>query len=209
MARLRHEEQARSYARMARPAASREMFYERFHQASAFASVNQPASPADLGDDEVTHNDVHRQVTLVLNFLVSIAGVAVTLWAAARWWRTPARLFLTMGGSLIVAVAEVVVYRVYVWRLGGDKAKQEGAKEVREVVNTWVVGTGEAGGDGGEGGKILDALDAKEQKEDAQDVGQETSKSVKQGREADGDPVGGIRKRLVKHRREIWQLADG
>ena len=142
MARLRYEAEARSYERMVNPPSRLERFDARFPHSSAgaFAAANRPSSNADLGDDEVTSNEVHRQVTLLINFLVSIAGVAGTLWVAARWWTLSARLFLTMGGSLVVAVAEVAVYATYVWRMAEAKTKQEGVREVREVVRTWVVG---------------------------------------------------------------------
>jgi hypothetical protein len=144
MARLRREEETRSYERMVNPPTfgTRETFNQRFpySSAQAFASVNQPISKEDMGDDDVTYNDVNRQVMLIINFVVSILGVAGTLWVAAKWWSVPARLFLTMGGSAVVAVAEVSVYSIYVWKMGDAKKRQEASREVKEVVETWVVG---------------------------------------------------------------------
>lgn len=147
MARLRREEEARSYERMVNPPPRLESFQDRYPQsasASAFAQVNRPVNAADMGDDDVTYNDVHRQVTLILNFLVSILGVAATLWVVARWWSVPARLFLSMGGAMLVGVAEVAVYSGYVWRLGEakekHKQKQDAEVEIKEVMQTWVVG---------------------------------------------------------------------
>lgn len=142
MARLRRDEEARTYERMINPSPRPETFHERYPRApstAAFESVNR-AAQHDLGDDQVTYNEVHRQLTLVVNFVVSILGVAATLWIAARWWSVPARLFLTLGGSILVAVAEVVVYSGYVWRMGEAKEKQVAEKEVKEVMKTWVVG---------------------------------------------------------------------
>jgi hypothetical protein len=143
MARLRREEELRQYERMTHPSPAAETFSQRFPQAgttAAFAEVNRPASKNDLGDDDVTYEDVHRQLMLILNFVVSIVGVAATLWVLARWWSTPARLFLTMGGSLLVGIAEVVVYSGYVWHLGEAQKKEKKVKEVKEIVGTWVVG---------------------------------------------------------------------
>lgn len=146
MARLRREEEERSYQRMLKqqPGTRMDDFSRQFptalSTAQAFAEVNRPAGKADEGDDDVTYADVHRQLMLILNFVVSILGVAATIWAAARWWSTPARLFVTMTGAIVVGVAEVAVYSGYVWRMGDAKSKQEEQKEVREVVNTWVVG---------------------------------------------------------------------
>ena len=141
MARLRREEEARSYERMMNPPAQHETFAGRFpNSAHAFAEVNRPKNAEDIGDDDVSYDEVHRQLTLIFNFLVSIAGVAGTLWMAARWWSTTSRLFLTLGGSILVAIAEVVVYNGYMWRMGEAKNKQSAVKELKEVVETWVVG---------------------------------------------------------------------
>ncbi|KAG8162576.1 hypothetical protein KVR01_008341 [Diaporthe batatas] len=136
MARLRREEEERKYQRMVSqpsPLDAAPGF------AQQFAQVNRPADKADLGDDDATMNDVHRQVMLVINFLVTIFGCAATLWIVARWWSTPARLFLTMGGTLLVAIAEVAVYSGYVWHIGEARKKDSKIKEVKEIVDTWVV----------------------------------------------------------------------
>ena len=153
MARLRREEEQRAYERMTNPVHPMETFSQRYgggqpSAARAFAEVNRPAQQADLGDDDVTYGDVHRQLMLILNFLVSIIGVAATLWILARWWSTPARLFLAMGGSILVGIAEVAVYSGYIWHLGEAKKQEKTLKEVKEVLHTWVVGP-----DGGVGEK--------------------------------------------------------
>ncbi|XWW95785.1 hypothetical protein V2A60_003752 [Cordyceps javanica] len=146
MAKLRREEDARAYERMINPPIPLETFKDRFpDSARSFAAVNKPTSDADLGDDDVTYNEIHRQVMLLINFLVSIAGVAATLWILGRWWSLPARIFLTMGGSILVAIAEVAVYGGYVWRMDEAKRKGDSRPERREVVQTWVVGNGEDG----------------------------------------------------------------
>ncbi|RCI09327.1 hypothetical protein L249_1412 [Ophiocordyceps polyrhachis-furcata BCC 54312] len=135
MARLRHEEAARTYQRMV----DAPRFQPTTTTAQNFAAVNRPSGAAEK-DDEVTYGEVQRQVMLIINFLVSILGVAGTLWAAARWWSLPARLLLTLSGAIVVAVAETAVYRAYVWRMGRARAKQKALPETKKVVNTWVVG---------------------------------------------------------------------
>lgn len=143
MARLRRDEEQRAYERMTRPAPATETLSQRFpHSAMshAFAEVNRPLRDSDTGDDDVSYNDVHRQLMLLLNFVVSILGVAGTLWVVARWWSTPARLFLTMAGSVVVGIAEVAVYQGYLWHLGEAKKKDGKVREVKEVMQTWVVG---------------------------------------------------------------------
>ncbi|KYK54114.1 vacuolar H+-ATPase assembly protein [Drechmeria coniospora] len=139
MARLHREEAAREYERMVNPPPRLQTFNELFpHGAQSYAEANRPMKE-DIGDDDVTYSEVHRQVMLIINFLVSIVGVAATLWVTARWWSTPARLLLTLGGSILVAVAEVFVYQAYLWRMGQSKTKQKTTKEIKEVVQTWVV----------------------------------------------------------------------
>lgn len=146
MARLRREEEERSYERMLNAAPTRESFAQRFPHAPAmgladsFAEANKPYRQSDMGDDEVSHAEIQKQITLIVNFLVSIAGCAAAIWIAAQWWPTPARLFLTLGGCLVVAVAEVAVYYAYNWRMAEGDKKQEMKQEVRQIVKTWVVG---------------------------------------------------------------------
>lgn len=143
MARLRREEEERKYERMV-SSTKTNSFAQQFPTSTnsvvhSFAEVNRPSTKDDLGDDDVTFNDVHRQVMLLLNFMVTIIGCAATLWILARWWSTPARLFLTMGGSIVVAIAEVGLYYGYVWHLGEAQKKEVKVKEVRQVLETWVV----------------------------------------------------------------------
>ncbi|KAG5970015.1 hypothetical protein E4U55_001875 [Claviceps digitariae] len=165
MARLRREEAQRAYDRMVNPPPRVETFHDRFPtSAQAFSQVNRPVHAADLGDDDVTLQDVHRQVMLIINFMVSILGVAGTLWVTSRWWSVPARMLLTMGGSIVVAIAEVAVYSGYMWRMEQGKQKQKAAKEVKQVVNTWVVGLDDKVGQDDQGtmalsGKEEDLLD--------------------------------------------------
>ncbi|KAJ9145336.1 Vacuolar H+-ATPase assembly protein [Pleurostoma richardsiae] len=170
MARLRREEEERQYQRMVNPPSPTEAASRRFPATStlahSFAEVNKPSKTSDIGDDEVTYNEVHRQLMLVLNFLVTIFGSAATLWILARWWSTPARLFLTMGGSLVVAIAEVAIYSGYIWHLSEAKKKDTGFKEVKEVVQTWVVGPA----DEAASEKAAITVDSKEKLEESSNV---------------------------------------
>lgn len=145
MARLRHEEEERNYQRMAtRTLPTFAQQYPTSSLAGQFGNIHRPSTKADEGDDDVTLDDVHRQVMLVINFLVTILGCAATLWVLGRWWSTPARLFLTLGGTIVVAIAEVGVYQAYLWHLGEAKRKDGKQKEVKSVVETWVVRKEEA-----------------------------------------------------------------
>ena len=145
MARLRREEEERSYERMTNPPLPMETFAQRFPAASAahaFSSSYQNINTSDPEDDGLTFADVDRQMALILNVLLSIVACAGAIWVAARWWDTPARLALSMSGSILVGIAEVVVYSGYIRRVGEAKGKERGVKEVKEIVNTWVVGAG-------------------------------------------------------------------
>lgn len=177
MSRLRREEEARTYQRLTNPPQPGETLASRFPTASAahafsstsaYAPLNLPSTVSE--EDELTYTDVSRQLTLVLNVLVSIVCCAAALWWVAKWWSTPARLALSMSGSLLVAVAEVVVYSGYIRRVGEAKQKEGAVQEVREVVRTWVVGRGEneASVDGkGEGKEDETVVVGSEEKEKA------------------------------------------
>ncbi|KAK1499583.1 hypothetical protein CCUS01_00308 [Colletotrichum cuscutae] len=160
MARLRREEEERTYQRMMKQPSRMEAFSQQFPSAAArahaFAEVNRPMNEADNGDDEVTLGDVQKQMMVILNFLISIIGVAATIWIAARWWNVTARIFLTLGGAILVLIAEVAVYSGYVWRIGEAKSKTKEPEEIREVMQSWVLGKESKGEPAGESTILLD-----------------------------------------------------
>ncbi|KAK2008228.1 hypothetical protein LZ32DRAFT_28295 [Colletotrichum eremochloae] len=163
MARLRREEEERAYQRMMKQPSRMDNFSRQFPDAAsrahAFAEVNRPMRESDNGDDEVTLGDVQKQVMVILNFLISIVGVAATIWIAARWWNLATRILLTLAGSILVLVAEVVVYSGYVWRMTEAKANRKEPEEVKEVMQTWVLGEDVNDGKSGEDATVL--LDTK------------------------------------------------
>jgi hypothetical protein len=139
MARLRREEEERFYHRLTHPAPPMETFAQRFPLSSAahaFASSQQTFD----AEDEVTFDEVKRQMTLIINVLISIICCSVAIWKVAKWWSTPPRLALSLGGSLLVAIAEVVIYMGYIRRVGESKDKERSLGEVKEVLRTWVIG---------------------------------------------------------------------
>lgn len=148
MARLRREEEERSYERMLKAPPSRETFAQRFPMApmtmaDSFAEANKPTSKADLGPDEISHGEIQKQVTLIINFLISIVGCAAAFWITAQWWSTTARLFVTLFGTIVVALCEVAVYSAYSWRMEEGEKKQRNMKEVKHIVQTWIIGEDE------------------------------------------------------------------
>ncbi|KAF2670890.1 hypothetical protein BT63DRAFT_423165 [Microthyrium microscopicum] len=137
MARLRKEEEARSYERMVNPALPSETFSQRF-PGSRIQHL-MPSNPKDYEDDDITYAEVNRQVALIFNVLISIVACAVAIWVAARHWRIEARLALSMTGSLVVGVAEVVIYSGYLRRLQEAKVNEKKKVEVKSIQDTWVI----------------------------------------------------------------------
>ncbi|KAK2021074.1 hypothetical protein LX32DRAFT_605411 [Colletotrichum zoysiae] len=159
MARLRREEEERTYQRMMKQPSRTDNFSQpvatHASRAHAFAEVNRPMRESDNGDDEVTLGDVQKQVMVIFNFLVSIVGVAATIWIAARWWNVTARILLTLAGAILVLVAEVAVYSGYVWKMTEAKASRKEPEEIKEVMHTWVLGEDGSGGKPAEDATIL------------------------------------------------------
>ena len=143
MARLRKEQEARQYQEMINPTSAAETSSKnlsRSSAANAFTSI--AAYMEDSPDDEVTYADIKRQVMLIINVLVSIIACSAALWKVARWWTTPARLALSFGGSILVAVAEVAIYWAYIYKVKESIKTEKKIKEVKTVERTWVIGSG-------------------------------------------------------------------
>ena len=142
MARLRKEEEARAYERMLNPPLPMETFSQRF-PISCHGHLF-PASHSDAQEeDEVTYTDINRQMALIINVLLSIVACSVAIWLAASHWSTPTRLGLSMTGSGVVGIAEVVVYAGYLRRVKEAKSKAKTKSEVKEIIKTWVIGNDE------------------------------------------------------------------
>lgn len=137
MARLREEEEARSYERMIHPPKHSRTFSERFSTQPQLFS--QTALQKTEEEDEVTFADVQKQMAVIINVLLSIICCSVAIWMAASHWSTPKRLGLSMSGSSLVGVAEVVIYAGYLRRIREAKAKEKNIPEVKEITDTWVI----------------------------------------------------------------------
>jgi hypothetical protein len=139
MAKLRKEQEARSYERMVNPQSTSESFSQRYpnNRYGTIFPVQDTRSSGE--DDEITFAEVKRQATLIINVLVSVICCAVFLWIAARRWSVEARLALSMTGALVVAIAEVVIFGGYLRRLQEAKQTERKKVEVKTVENTWVI----------------------------------------------------------------------
>ncbi|KAG9190106.1 hypothetical protein G6011_08194 [Alternaria panax] len=138
MARLRAEQEALSYERMLHPPPTRESFSQRFPRAPEPFSIGATQTTSE--EDDLSYEEVHRQIILIVNILISVVCVAVFIWVAARHWSVGSRLGLSMGGSLGIAVAEVAVYSGYVRKVREAKRTEKKKPEIKEIVNTWVFG---------------------------------------------------------------------
>lgn len=143
MARLRAEEEARTYERMLNPPPTRETFSQRFPGARSRVPDHFSIGVDEV--DDVSYEEVHRQIILIINVLISIVCVAVFVWVAARHWSVGKRLGLSMGSSFAVAVAEVVVYSGYVRKVQEAKMAEKKKPEIKEIVASWVLDPGKNG----------------------------------------------------------------
>jgi hypothetical protein len=141
MQRLRQQEEQRQYERMINPLPTSETFGQRFPNAATKFNPHISHGQTGVDDtvDEMTYQDVDRQMALIINVLVSIICCAVAIWMAARHWSVPSRLGLSMTGSITVAVAEVAIYMGYIRRVQEAKTTEAKIVETKEVGETWVI----------------------------------------------------------------------
>lgn len=128
---LRREEEARQYQRMLNPRPSTEF--------AVPSLAHLDPREAAFEQDEVTYQDVHRQMILIINVLVSIIACSVFIWIAARHWSAPKRLGLSMSGSGLIGIAEVVIYNGYVRRVKEAKLKEKKKPEIKQIIQSWVI----------------------------------------------------------------------
>ena len=138
MAALREEEEALAYERMMNPPAQPETFSQRF-PSSSYNQLFPAGASLKEDDSEVSYAEINRQMALIINVLISIIACSVAIWMAARHWSTPQRLGLSMGGSGVVGIAEVVVYSGYLRRVKEAKEKEKKKPEIKEIIGTWVI----------------------------------------------------------------------
>ena len=91
-------------------------------------------------EDESTYADVNRQLALIINILVSIVACSCAVWMACSHWSTPGRMGLSLASSVLVGLAEVVVYAGYLRRVETAKLKARRRVETKRITRTWVVG---------------------------------------------------------------------
>lgn len=134
MARLRREQEEREYWRMTSQGA----------QAADVQMGIKSRMPMDEmtrndDDDEMTFADVNRQLTLIINVVVTVLACGVGIWLVASRWGAASRLAVSMGGGGLIGVAEVVIYAGYIRRLGEAKRTERKVVERKSVESSWVI----------------------------------------------------------------------
>lgn len=93
-------------------------------------------------EDEYTYNDLKSHLSIIANILLSVLATSAAVWKVASGWEVPERLALAFTSSLVVCVAEVVVFGGYLRRI--DESRQAEKKRVQNeekvVVNVWELG---------------------------------------------------------------------
>lgn len=89
----------------------------------------------------MTWREVKAQISVIFNILLSTLATAAAVWMVAGGWDVPARMAAAFASAIVVAVAEVVLFGGYVRRLDAAKRADATARETKEVVGVWEVGT--------------------------------------------------------------------
>lgn len=121
MARLRAEAEEREY--------------------SALTNKPHPKS-GEEDEDEYTYNDLKSHLSIIANVLLSVLATSAAVWKVASGWDVPERLALAFTSSLVVCVAEVVVFGGYLRRIDESRQaeKKRDQNEEKVVVNVWEFG---------------------------------------------------------------------
>ena len=145
MAKLREQEENAAYERMLDTAHTGTIAKGINAGYPALNTLSNMKTPATLTEeeDEMTYADVNRQMALIINVLLSIVACSVAIWNVAGQFSVPQRLGLSMSGSSLVGIAEVVVYAGYVRRLRDAKRREKLRPERKRIMETWVIGGSE------------------------------------------------------------------
>jgi len=94
------------------------------------------------GEDEYTFQDLKSQLSIIANVLLSTIATSVAVWMVASGWDVPQRFALAFASSIVVCIAEVVVFNGYLRKVDESRKleKVKAKNEVKEVVNVWEIG---------------------------------------------------------------------
>lgn len=107
------------------------------------ALIDKPhLSSNEQDEDEYTYNDLKSHLSIIVNVLLSVLATSAAVWKVASGWDVPERLALAFTSSLVVCVAEVVVFGGYLRRIDESRQaeKKRDQNEEKVVVNVWEFG---------------------------------------------------------------------
>lgn len=104
-------------------------------------SQTSRAPDVECEDDEYTYEDLKRHMSIIANILLSTVATSAEVCTVASSWDVTERLELAFTCSLVVCVAEVVIFRGRQLRRIDDSKQQEKkrAKKGGETRN-WYLG---------------------------------------------------------------------
>lgn len=106
--------------------------------------TNKPhlTSSEGEGEDEYTYQDLKSHLSIIANVLLSVLATSAAVWKVASGWDVAERLALAFTSSLVVCVAEVVVFGGYLRRIDESRQaeKKRSESEEKVVVNAWEFG---------------------------------------------------------------------
>jgi hypothetical protein len=133
MASLRADAEARTYADMLPTPNTSNPF--------AMLTGKGTKSSEETEEESIIREEDSRQVTVIINILVSILCTFFALFFVARNWSDGTRVLLAFFGAIGVGIAEVVVYNGYLRRLSEARREERKKKEVKSLMEgeSWVI----------------------------------------------------------------------
>lgn len=114
MARLRREQEQREYA----------------------ALISKQRSLNGAGEYEDDEDSLSP--SLVLNMLLSVIIFAAAVFHLTKWWSNDGiRVLFSLGSSISVGIAEVVLYSIYLTKVKMAKVKERGKKEKKTLIGEY------------------------------------------------------------------------
>lgn len=96
----------------------------------AEAEAKEYARPSNTDtkyqDDEYTYEDLKRDMSIIVDILISTVATPAAVWMVASSWEVSERLALAFICSLVVRVAKVVIFWGYIRRIIINAREEEG-----------------------------------------------------------------------------------
>lgn len=93
--------------------------------------------------------EVKHQITTIFNIMITVGSVGYAVWywsGSSMRLGNGTRVLLSLFFSILVLIAEVVVFGSYLRKIDEAKIKEKGLVEKKQVIETLVIGKGKNGG---------------------------------------------------------------